>query len=115
MVEAANAKLTEKGLLSVEDTSKPVISAIGYGHVGDGNLHLNVAVREYSKDVEKALEPFVYEHVSSKNGSISAEHGLGFQKKNYIGYSKNDQEIKMIKQLKNLYDPNAILNPYKYV
>ncbi|CAR21245.1 D-lactate dehydrogenase [Lachancea thermotolerans CBS 6340] len=115
LVEAANAKLTEKGLLSVEDTSKPVISAIGYGHVGDGNLHLNVAVREYSKDVEKALEPFVYEHVSSKNGSISAEHGLGFQKKNYIGYSKNDQEIKMIKQLKNLYDPNAILNPYKYV
>ncbi|SCU82396.1 LANO_0B06062g1_1 [Lachancea nothofagi CBS 11611] len=115
LVEAANDRLAEKDLLSETDSSKPVISAVGYGHVGDGNLHLNVAVREYTKDVEKALEPFVYEYVSSKNGSISAEHGLGFQKKNYIGYSKNDQEIKMIKQLKSLYDPNAILNPYKYV
>ncbi|SCU91614.1 LADA_0F11012g1_1 [Lachancea dasiensis] len=115
LVEAANEKLNEQGLLSETDAAKPVISAVGYGHVGDGNLHLNVAVREYTKDVEKALEPFVYEFISSKNGSISAEHGLGFQKRNYIGYSKNDQEIKMIKQLKSLYDPNAILNPYKYV
>ena len=100
---------------SVTDESKPVISAIGYGHVGDGNLHLNVAVRTYTKEVEKCLEPFVYEFVSSKKGSVSAEHGLGFQKKNYIGYSKSEQEIKMIKQLKNIYDPKGILNPYKYV
>lgn len=115
LVDAANARLEEHGLSSTEDESKPVISAVGYGHVGDGNLHLNVAVRRYTKEVEKCLEPFVYEFVASKNGSISAEHGLGFQKKNYIGYSKSDQEIKMIKQLKQLYDPNAILNPYKYV
>lgn len=115
LVEAANQRLEEKGLLSPDDASKPVISAVGYGHVGDGNLHLNVAVREYTKDVEKALEPFVYEFVSSKSGSISAEHGLGFQKKNYIGYSKSEQEIKMIKDLKSHYDPNSILNPYKYV
>lgn len=54
LVEAANSKLEEQGLLSEEDASKPVISAVGYGHVGDGNLHLNVAVREYSKEVEKA-------------------------------------------------------------
>ena len=113
LVEAANTKLTEAGL--VGEAPKPVIQAIGYGHVGDGNLHLNVAVREYSKDVEKALEPFVYEFVSSKHGSISAEHGLGFQKKNYIGYSKNAEEVKLIKDLRTHYDPNAILNPYKYV
>lgn len=115
LVEAANTRLQEHGLLSEEDESKPVISAVGYGHVGDGNLHLNVAVRRYTKEVEKCLEPFVYEFVSSKHGSISAEHGLGFQKKNYIGYSKSDQEIKMIKELKHHYDPNAILNPYKYI
>jgi len=65
--------------------------------------------------VENALEPFVYEWISSKKGSISAEHGLGFQKKNYIGYSKNDTEVAMIKQIKQHYDPNGILNPYKYV
>ncbi|XXZ99127.1 D-lactate ferricytochrome c oxidoreductase [Meyerozyma guilliermondii] len=115
LVEAVNEKLDAQGLRDPEDESKPVVDAIGYGHLGDGNLHLNVAVREYSKVVENALEPFVYEWISSKKGSISAEHGLGFQKKNYIGYSKNDTEVAMIKQIKRHYDPNGILNPYKYV
>lgn len=115
LVEAVNARLSDAGLIGFEDTTKPVVEAIGYGHVGDGNLHLNVCVREYSKDVELQLEPFVYEWILSKNGSISAEHGLGFQKKNYVGYSKNDVEIKMMKDLKNHYDPNGIMNPYKYI
>ncbi|KAI5959580.1 AIP2 [Candida pseudojiufengensis] len=115
LVEDVNTKLAEANIVDFEDGSKPVVSAIGYGHIGDGNLHLNVCVREYSPEIEKVLEPFVYEWISSKNGSISAEHGLGFQKKNYIGYSKNDQEIQMMKQIKNHYDPNGIMNPYKYI
>ncbi|CDH08314.1 probable D-lactate dehydrogenase [cytochrome] 2,mitochondrial [Zygosaccharomyces bailii ISA1307] len=113
LVDATNAKLEQKGLMG--DAPKPVIRAVGYGHVGDGNLHLNVAVRGYNKEVESALEPFVYEFVSSKQGSVSAEHGLGFQKKPYIGYTKTKPEIKMIKDLKTHYDPNGILNPYKYI
>ena len=113
LVEATNARLSEAEL--VGDSPKPVVGAIGYGHVGDGNLHLNVAVREYNKNIEKTLEPFVYEFVSSKHGSVSAEHGLGFQKKNYIGYSKSPEEVKMMKDLKVHYDPNGILNPYKYI
>lgn len=115
LVEAANERLAEAGIASLEDETKPVVAAVGYGHVGDGNLHLNVSVREYSRDIENVLEPFVYEWIQSKHGSISAEHGLGFQKKNYIGYSKSDIEIKMIKEIKNHYDPNGIMNPYKYV
>jgi D-lactate dehydrogenase (cytochrome) len=114
LVEAARERLHANGLIG--DTAEfPVIDAVGYGHVGDGNLHLNVAVRRYTKEVEKVLEPFVYEWVSSKKGSISAEHGLGFQKKNYIGYSKSEEEIELMKQLKSIYDPNLILNPYKYI
>ena len=92
-----------------------MVEAIGYGHIGDGNLHLNVCVREYNKEIEKVLEPFVYEWIQEKKGSISAEHGLGFQKKNYIGYSKSDVEIRMIKDIKGHYDPQGIMNPYKYV
>lgn len=115
LVEAISERLEEEGLVDMDDTSKPVVKAIGYGHVGDGNLHLNVCVREYSKRIEKVLEPFVYEWISKHKGSISAEHGLGFQKKNYIGYSKNDTEISMMKSLKNHYDPNKIMNPYKYI
>lgn len=115
LVEEVQKRLNKLGLSSTTDESKPVYEAVGYGHIGDGNLHLNVAVREYSKEVEKALEPYVYEFVEKHHGSISAEHGLGFQKKNYIGYSKSDVEIRLIKQIKNHYDPNHILNPYKYV
>lgn len=115
LVEAVSERLEAAGMVDLDDASKPVIKAIGYGHIGDGNLHLNVCVREYNKEVEKVLEPFVYEWIASKKGSISAEHGLGFQKKNYIGYSKSDIEIRMIKDIKNHYDPNGILNPYKYV
>lgn len=113
LVEVVNEKLTEANLLG--DAPKPVIAAVGYGHIGDGNLHLNVATRLYSKEVEKALEPFVYEYVSSKHGSISAEHGLGFQKKNYISYTKSEPEIKMMRDLKKHYDPNGIMNPYKFI
>ncbi|AOA64211.1 D-lactate dehydrogenase [Komagataella phaffii CBS 7435] len=114
LVEAARERLEEANLIGETDDF-PVLRVLGYGHVGDGNLHLNVAVRRYTKEVEKCLEPFVYEWISEHHGSISAEHGLGFQKKNYIGYTKTENEIKLIKQLKNLYDPNGILNPYKYV
>lgn len=113
LVEATNARLEEHSLLG--EAPKPVISAVGYGHVGDGNLHLNIAVREYNKDIERVLEPFVYEFVASKKGSVSAEHGLGFQKKNYIGYTKSEAEIKMIKEIKKHYDPHGIMNPYKYI
>lgn len=114
LVEAVRERLVEANLIG--DTEEfPVVDAVGYGHIGDGNLHLNVAIRRYTKDVEKVLEPFVYEWILSKKGSISAEHGLGFQKKNYIGYSKSDVEIKMMKDLKEHYDPKGILNPYKYI
>ncbi|VEU22688.1 DEKNAAC103741 [Brettanomyces naardenensis] len=115
LVDSVAERLKEKGLLSFEDSSKPVADAIGYGHIGDGNLHLNVCVREYAKEVEEALEPFVYEQVQANRGSISAEHGVGFQKKHYIQYSKSPVEIQMIKDLKKHYDPKGIMNPYKYI
>ena len=115
LVDAASERFAKANMMDLDDTSKPVVDVIGYGHVGDGNLHLNVCVREYNKEVEAVLEPFVYEYIQSKKGSISAEHGLGFQKKNYIRYSKSDIEIKMIKDIKQHYDPNSIMNPYKYV
>ena len=62
-------------------------------------------VRSVAEAVEKVLEPFVYEWISERKGSISAEHGLGVAKKNYIGYSRSDTMIGLMKQIKNLYDP----------
>ncbi|CDK28856.1 unnamed protein product [Kuraishia capsulata CBS 1993] len=114
LVIAARERLREANLIGETD-EYPVVDPVGYGHVGDGNLHLNVCVRRYTKEVEKVLEPFIYEWISQHHGSISAEHGLGFQKKNYVHYSKSDVEIAMMKDLKRHYDPNGILNPYKYI
>ncbi|TVY33641.1 putative D-lactate dehydrogenase, mitochondrial [Lachnellula subtilissima] len=114
LVEETREKIHKSGLLGDTD-EHPVVDVVGYGHMGDSNLHLNVAVRTYDKRVEKALEPFVYEWIAKRSGSISAEHGLGLAKKNYIGYSRSDTMIKLMKQIKNLYDPNGIMNPYKYI
>ena len=73
--------------------------------MGDANLHLNVATRRFDKQVEGLLEPYVYEWVAKRNGSISAEHGLGLAKKAFIGYSRNETMMRLMKDIKNLYDP----------
>ncbi|KAG4069502.1 hypothetical protein HA402_006868 [Bradysia odoriphaga] len=85
----------------------------GYGHLGDANLHLNISSSEYSADLHKQIEPFVYEHTSTLRGSISAEHGIGFMKTKYLKLSKNQQAIDLMGEIKNRMDPNGILNPYK--
>jgi FAD/FMN-containing dehydrogenase len=104
LVEDTRARLTSAGL--VGDTPEhPVVAVVGYGHIGDSNLHLNVAIRRYDKQVEALLEPFVYEWIAKRGGSISAEHGLGLAKKAYIGYSRSETMVGLMKQIKSLYDP----------
>lgn len=105
LVSEARQKFLDSGLMDPEDDSKPVLDVIGYGHMGDSNLHLNVCTRRYDKEVEKVLEPWVFEWIQQREGSISAEHGLGLAKKEAIGYSRSETMIKLMKQIKNLYDP----------
>ncbi|KAL2821814.1 hypothetical protein BDW59DRAFT_174023 [Aspergillus cavernicola] len=107
LVDDCRERLTTLGFVG-DDDSFPVRAVVGYGHMGDSNLHLNIAVRQYSKEVEKAIEPWVYEWIQKRSGSISAEHGLGVAKKDFIGYSQNDTNLKLMKQLKDLYDPISI-------
>lgn len=114
LVEATRERLSSAGLIG-DDDSYPSLGVVGYGHMGDSNLHLNIPVRRYTKEVEEALEPWVYEWIQKRNGSISAEHGLGIAKKAYIGYSRSETMIKLMKQIKDLYDPKGIMNPYKYI
>ena len=104
IVEDIRARLTAAGLLG-DDGHYPVVGVVGYGHMGDSNLHLNIPTRRYDKEIESQLEPFVYEWVSKRSGSISAEHGLGLAKKPYIGYSRSETMIRLMKQIKDLYDP----------
>ncbi|KAF2070493.1 hypothetical protein CYY_008191 [Polysphondylium violaceum] len=87
----------------------------GFGHVGDGNLHLNISTpnQSYSKDMLDMIEPFVYEYTSKHRGSISAEHGIGAMKSQHLHFSKSDPAIHLMKSIKHAMDPNNILNPYK--
>ncbi|MCJ1310520.1 hypothetical protein MMC25_004184 [Agyrium rufum] len=114
LVEATRERLGAAGLIGETD-QHPVVDVVGYGHMGDSNLHLNVPTRRFDREVENLLEPFVYEFVSKKKGSISAEHGLGIAKKPYISYSRSETMIRLMKQIKDLYDPKGIMNPYKYI
>ncbi|KAI4466384.1 d-2-hydroxyglutarate dehydrogenase mitochondrial [Holotrichia oblita] len=96
-----------------ERIGKDAVRICGYGHVGDGNIHLNISVKEFTQDILKRIEPFVYEHTSQLRGSVSAEHGIGFRKPKYMHYSKTESAINLMKDIKRIMDPNGILNPYK--
>ena len=59
------------------------------------------------------IEPYLYEFTSQHRGSISAEHGLGLKKRNFIHFSKSDSAVGLMKQVKQVLDPQGIMNPYK--
>jgi FAD/FMN-containing dehydrogenase len=89
-----------------------------FGHIGDGNLHVNVmkpdelavdAFRARTAAADRDLFTLVKRH----RGSISAEHGIGLLKKPYLGYSRSDEELSLFRALKHAFDPNGILNPGK--
>lgn len=109
VVDTTREHLRSKGLLH-ENAVKHVV---GYGHVGDGNLHLNVVAAAYTPEIEAALEPFVYELVASHKGSVSAEHGIGVMKTHALHYSKNELSIEWMRKIKSLFDPRGIMNPGK--
>jgi len=92
----------------------PHAAVYGYGHLGDGNLHLNVTCPKADKQtVLHMIEPFVYEWTAEKRGSISAEHGIGQMKTSKLHMSKAPELIALMRQIKRVFDPNGILNPYK--
>ena len=85
----------------------------GYGHIGDSNLHLNMTSKVFDQKIKDSIEPFLYQYIAKHNGSISAEHGLGLKKRQYIHFSKKSEAIVLMKEIKRLFDPKSILNPGK--
>lgn len=96
----------------------PDFEIIWFGHIGDGNLHLNILKpddlpkEEFFERCNK-VSTWVMEIVEKYDGSISAEHGVGLTKKSYLKYSRSEAEIAYMKAIKKVFDPNNIINPGK--
>lgn len=91
-----------------------------FGHIGDGNLHVNIMKPDelpkeeflrHTHDADHAM----FELVRKYHGSISAEHGIGLLKKAHLGYSRSPGELELMRALKQVFDPRAILNPGKVI
>ncbi len=96
----------------------PDFEVVWFGHIGDGNLHLNILKPDnLSKDEFFAqcatVNQWVFETVQKYNGSISAEHGVGMTKRDYLHYSRSVEEIAYMQAIKAIFDPNGIMNPGK--
>ena len=89
-----------------------------FGHIGDGNLHVNVMKPADTEKVAfiakvKEADRDMFDLICKHHGSISAEHGIGLLKKPYLGYSRSRAELALMKAVKKAVDPTGILNPGK--
>ncbi|MBK9321926.1 MAG: FAD-binding oxidoreductase [Bdellovibrionaceae bacterium] len=100
--------------------SYPTWEVIWFGHIGDGNLHINILRPEglskeaFVKECRK-VDILVFEAVMKHRGSISAEHGVGLTKKPFLRFSRSQAEIDLMKGIKHTFDPDNILNPGKVI
>lgn len=107
-----------KDIDDIVSANYPDFDVLWYGHIGDGNLHLNILKPEALAKEDffakcAVVNKWVFEIVEKYNGSISAEHGVGMTKRDYLQYSRSAEEIACMKAIKAVFDPNGIMNPGK--
>lgn len=91
--------------------------SVCYGHVGDGNLHVNILKGDLSDEVwqyeiKNGIRE-IFEVCKSLGGTISGEHGIGFVQKEYMDVMFTPHHLQLFKGIKDVFDPNGILNPGK--
>lgn len=96
----------------------PQFDVVWFGHIGDGNVHVNILkpsdmeMQEFLNEVHK-VDEILFEEIRSLEGSVSAEHGVGLVKKEPLHYTRSEAEIEIMKSIKKAFDPNLVLNPGK--
>jgi FAD/FMN-containing dehydrogenase len=91
----------------------PKFTLVIFGHLGDGNLHVVAGVGDRSHEARHAVEETIYGALRARGGSVSAEHGIGLEKRAYLSWSRGSEELALMGRLKQALDPNNILNPGK--
>lgn len=108
-------------LKEVDETLKleyPHFEVVWFGHIGDGNLHINIlkpqdlSKGEFLKSCRK-VDQILFEKIQKFSGSVSAEHGVGITKKPYLHYTRSEEEIRLMKEIKKVFDPDGLINPGK--
>jgi FAD/FMN-containing dehydrogenase len=82
-----------------------------YGHMGDCNLHVIATYEPSQPEMKERICEAVYQELRRVDGSISAEHGIGIEKRRFLGISRRPEEITLMRTLKAAIDPRGILNP----
>ncbi len=96
----------------------PDLETVWFGHIGDGNLHINVlkpdakSMEAFAKDCDR-VSISLFGLIQKYRGNISAEHGIGLLKKPYLHFSRTQPEIELMKRIKPIFDPAGIMNPGK--
>ena len=103
---------------AVVSQNYPDFEIIWFGHIGDGNVHLNVLKPESlpMDDFQRRcgdVSRWVFDIVQRYDGSVSAEHGIGLLKKDYLHFSRSAHEVAIMRQVKQAFDPRGIMNPGK--
>ena len=105
----------EQYLESVRDALRPLMGALPpllFGHLGDGNIHLLIEPRDPALNAQ--INDIVYGALRGF-GSVAAEHGIGAFKRGYLGHSRTEAEVALMRRLKATLDPRAILNPGRVI
>lgn len=84
-----------------------------FGHVADGNIHFMIGKSNLNDDLKKKIDHCIYDGLKAIGGSVSAEHGIGTHKKDYLNLCRTPEEIVLMKALKLTMDPKGLLNPGK--
>ncbi|MEN8222110.1 MAG: FAD-linked oxidase C-terminal domain-containing protein [Acidobacteriota bacterium] len=92
------------------------LKIVMFGHLGDGNIHTNIMIdpgdKREVRESEIVLEK-IFKYVISINGTLTGEHGIGLAKKNYLNLQYSSEEIELFRKIKEVFDPDNLLNPGK--
>ncbi|MCB0351303.1 MAG: FAD-binding oxidoreductase [Bdellovibrionales bacterium] len=108
-------------LIEMSDIIKkehPDFEVVWFGHVGDGNLHINILKPDGLSSDDfvkkcKQVDRVMFNMIERLEGSVSAEHGVGLVKKAFLSSTRSEAEISLMKEIKKVFDPDQIINPGK--
>ncbi|MBI5117427.1 FAD-binding protein [Candidatus Poribacteria bacterium] len=95
-----------------------LLRIVNFGHIGDGSIHVNVMLERDDEELSRKAEQAVAEIFAaavSMGGTLSSEHGIGLTKARFLGIELPEKEFSLMARIKNLLDPNGILNPGKFL